>query len=191
MKPSGPIARRGDYRVEPCPHRMAAELVAGTHYARGASKTSVHAHCLVRVDSGRVVGAALWLPPTKVAAESVAGEAWRGVLGLSRLAVVEGEPANATSLFLAASMRLVGQDTRWHTFLTYADTRQGHTGAIYRATNWDYLGLSRGRPAWIDPQSGRQVALKATKSRTVAEMRARGYEQLPASAKHKFVYRPR
>lgn len=191
MKPAGPIARRGDYRVEPCPHRLAAELVAGAHYARGASKVSVHAHCLVRVLDNRVVGAALWLPPTKVAAESIAGEEWRGVLGLSRLAVVEGEPSNATSLFLAASMRLVGQDPRWHTFLTYADTRQGHTGSIYRATNWDYLGLAKGRPAWIDPQTGRQVALKATRSRTVAEMRERGYQQLPPSDKHKFVYRPR
>lgn len=66
MKPSGPIARRGDYRVEPCSHQVAAGLVASAHYARGASKVSVHAHCLVRVLDSRVVGAALWLPPTKV-----------------------------------------------------------------------------------------------------------------------------
>ena len=162
------------------------------HYARGASNTSVHAHGLVRRSDGVLVGAALWMPPTKIAAQSVAGERdWRGVLALSRLAVAEGEPSNSTSLFLGASMRLVAQDPRWHTLVTYADTRHGHTGAIYRATNWTYVGERPGSAAWADPATGRQVAIKATRTRSPSEMRAAGYVRLEPSTKHKFVYRVR
>jgi hypothetical protein len=142
----------------------------------------------VRRSDSVVVGAALWLPPVKVAAESVAADRWQGVLSLSRLAVAEGEPQNTTTLLLGGSMRRVMRDPRWHTFLTYADTRQGHTGAIYRATNWEYLGEVAGASAWIDPATGRQVASKATVSRTVAEMLALGYERLKPSRKHKFVF---
>ena len=144
MKPTGPVARRRDYVVEECSHAAALEFITTTHYARGASRTAVHTHRLRRVSDGAMVGAAMWLPPTKVAAQSVAGEQWREVLSLSRLAVSEGEPQNAASLLLGGSMRLVARDERWSTYLTYADTRHGHTGAIYRATNWQYVGAVGG-----------------------------------------------
>ncbi len=187
MKPDGPIARREDYRVEPCSQSLVQYLAALAHYSRGASNTAIYAHALIRVRDGAAVGATSWLPPTRVAGESVAGPQWRGVLSLSRLMVLAGEPQNAATLLLGASMRLVRKDKRWHTWLTYADTRQGHTGTIYRATNWEYVGLMRGSPAWIDA-AGRQVARKATRSRTDAEMTALGYRKLPPMPKHKYLF---
>jgi hypothetical protein len=86
-------------------------------------------------------------------------------------------------------MRRIKRDKRWHTFLTYADTRQGHTGAIYKATNWEYLGLRRGDPSFVD-KIGRQIARKAgNTTRTAEQMLALGYTKLPPSEKHKFIYR--
>lgn len=191
VKPPGPIARRGDYRVAACPHALAAALVADHHYARGAANTSVHSHGLFRRDDGQLVGAALWMPPTVKAARAVAGERWRGVLALSRLVVIEGEPANAASLLLGRSMRAVSRDDRWHLLVTWADTGRGHAGTIYRATGWAHDGLHRGGIAWIDPSTGRQVSLKAKRSRTVAEMLALGYQRARPSPKHRFIYRVR
>ena len=188
MKPQGPIARRSEYVVERCEHAVAAMIVARCHYMRGAANTSVAAHCLRKRLDGRIVGAALWVPPTRNAARSVAGERWRGVLSLSRVAVDDAEPTNAESLLVGRSMRLVMRDPRWHTLLTYADSRQGHVGTIYRATGWAYLGSVDGAPAWIDPRNGRQVAARATRTRTADEMRRLGYERLNAVPKHKFVF---
>jgi hypothetical protein len=192
MKPDCPVARRNDYAIHDCPHDVASRFVAQHHYARGASNTGVYSHGLVRVADGQLVGVAMWLPPTRVAAESVAGEAWRGVLALSRLAVAESEPQNATTILLGASMRRVMRDDRWHTLLTYADTRQGHTGAIYRATNWTHVEVRKGDPCWVDPKTGRQVARKsAGASRTAAQMEQLGYERLAPVPKHKFVFSAR
>lgn len=78
------------YRVAPVPHAAGRAFVAAHHYARGASNTAVFSHGLWLGEE--LVGVALWLPPTRVAAASVtpaaAGpDAWRGVLALSRLAV--------------------------------------------------------------------------------------------------------
>ena len=185
MKPACQVAHRRDYVVREGPLAEAARLVEAFHYAKGTANTCVASHILER--NGRAVGAALWMPPTRVAAESVSPD-WRNVLCLSRLVVAPGEPQNAAGILLSASMRLLPE--RWHTLLTYADTRMGHTGTIYKATNWRCLGQTKGDPVWVDAD-GRQVARKATKSRTAGQMLALGLKRLPALPKVKFVFRRR
>lgn len=69
--------------------------------------------------------------------------------------------------------------------LTYADEGQGHDGAIYRATNWEYLGKRPGYGKWHDAD-GRQVAAKSTVNRTKAEMAALGFIQQRPTPKHKY-----
>ena len=192
MKPSGPVARRGDYRIGPCPHSIASALVREHHYAKGAANTSVHAHCLVRARDGHVVGAALWMPPTARAAKGLAErelgtrDRHREVLALSRLVVAPGEPQNAATLLLGASERLVRRDPRWALLVTYADTGRGHAGGIYKATNWREAGVTVPTTTWLDPD-GKQVALKAKRTRTVAEMKAKGLTRGPKTVKLRFV----
>jgi hypothetical protein len=162
------------------------------HYAKGASNTSVHAHCLVRARDGHVVGAALWMPPTARAAKGLAErelgtrDRHREVLALSRLVVAPGEPQNAATLLLGASERLVRRDPRWALLVTYADTGRGHAGGIYKATNWREAGVTVPTTTWLDPD-GKQVALKAKRTRTVAEMKAKGLTRGPKTVKLRFV----
>ena len=179
--------RRTEWRVRDISAAAARAFIAQHHYARGASNTRVYSHGLFRQGSDPLMGAALWLPPTRVAAESVNRDEWQKVLSLTRLACHPDAPRNAASFLLAASVRLIRQDGRFVSLVTYADTRYGHTGAIYRASNWEYVGRMRGSGVWRDPATGRQVSRKATHSRTDAQMLALGYERLPPSDKHKFV----
>lgn len=184
MKPPGPVARRADYEVRDCPLHEAAALIRAEHYARGCANTAVYAHGLYR--AGALVGAALWLPPTKVCAQTVHPD-WRRVLSLSRLVVLPSEPTNAESLLIGASVRLIRRAKRWAALVTFADDSQGHRGTIYRATNWTYVGMTRPEPRWTDA-GGRQVSRKsAAKSRTGAQMEALGYRMVGKFAKHKFV----
>jgi hypothetical protein len=106
---------------------------------------------------------------------------------LSRLAIHEDVPTNGASFLLGADMRTLKKSRQWRSLVTYADHRMGHTGAIYRATNWDYVGEAGGDRAYVDAL-GRQVATKnGPKTRTHAEMIALGYECLGRFPKHKFV----
>jgi len=156
------------------------------HYAKGCANTAVYSHGLFRAGRHEPSGAALWMPPTKIAAQSVADD-WRGVLSLSRLVVVPDAPPNAASFLLGRSMRLIESDGRYHTLLTYADTAQGHTGAIYLATNWTLVGRTKGDPVWKDVD-GKQVSRKcAARTRRNDEMLALGYTKHPASPKLKYV----
>jgi hypothetical protein len=188
--PAGSHLRKSDYAVRECPLGTALSFLREFHYAGGRATTCTYGHGLFRRNC--LVGVALWMPPTRVAALSVDDD-WQGVLALSRLAVAPAEPTNAASFLLGRSMRLVAADRRFHTLLTYADERRGHTGAVYRATNWDYLGVVQGAASWVD-SDGHQVSARfgpptARGTRTAAEMAGLGYERIASSRKHKFVKR--
>jgi hypothetical protein len=108
------------------------------------------------------------------------------VLALSRLAVAPTEPQNGASILIGESVRRIRRDGKWKALVTFADESQGHTGTIYRATNWRYIGRTKPYPRWEAPD-GRQVAKKATRSRTEEEMRSLGYRMVGRFSKHKFI----
>ena len=84
-------------------------------------------------------------------------------------------------------IRILKKEGRWTSLVTFADESQGHTGIIYKATNWHYVGSTKFHPLWID-SLGRHVARKSgPTSRKTAEMKALGYYQVGKYRKHKYV----
>jgi hypothetical protein len=186
--PPGSHLRRSDWEVGACSLDEALEFVTETHYAAGASKTAVYRHALRRKGGLSIYGVALWIPPTRDAALTVDPN-WRGVLALSRLCVAPDMPTNSASFLLGGSMRLIDRRV-WPTLITYADTRHGHTGAIYRATNWTCLGEVPAADSWRHRVTGEQRGRKrGNRTMTRTEMLAAGFDPLPPAPKVKFVHR--
>lgn len=193
MRPTGEVLRRVDWSVVPLDHGTAVRMVQCWHYSRSAPNTSVARHGLVPASgdalTGDPFGVAMWMPPTKAAGVAVARDHWKGVLTLSRLAVAPAMPANAASFLLAGSMRLLDR-SRWPVLVTYADTAMGHTGAIYRATNWRCDGPVKAGDVWVGPNGERRGRKRGPRNLSVAEMRAAGFERAPALPKIRFVHDP-
>lgn len=172
---------------------QARELIAREHYAGGSSNTATFRHGLFLKTGWPlwVVGAAIWLPPTRKAAEATLRQLeidgdWRRVISLSRLVISPDVPTNGASFLMGRSIRMIRKTGDWDVLITYADTRQGHTGAIYKATNWRYIGESLADSWTVD---GRQVARKAgPRTRTRDEMAALGAVELPKMPKKKFAF---
>ena len=181
--------KASDYFVDTIPMADARRLVEKFHYSKGGSNTATFRHGLFHVDDPEnPLGVAWWIPPTKSAALATYPEDWKAVLALSRLAIDPRVPTNGASFLLGRSEKLIRKDPRWKCLVTYADTWQGHTGAIYKATNWTYIGNTHPESVWVDPKSGRMVARKAgPKTRTQEQMLELGYEKLGRFSKHKFV----
>lgn len=139
------------------------------------------------IKNGKIVGAALFLPPLPPAAIKHAKTDPKKVTTLSRLVIASGEPQNAASMLIAASLKQIRQDKKYDTVLTFADLSQGHLGTVYKATNAIYCGKTRPEPYWIDA-TGRRVSRKSTKTRTVSEMAALGYERKVSPGKHCFKW---
>lgn len=185
--------RAEDWAVLKVPHREADWFIRHHHYAQTVPNTGTYVHGLFRREDteqallGELRGVALWIPPTRAAAETVAGEHWRSVLALSRFAVAEDCPRNAASYLLGQSMRLIDR-SRWRWLLTYADTRLGHTGGIYRATNWTCLGEVPAGDVWLDPAGRQRGRKRGGHTLTAGQMAAAGYVRAEPFPKVKFVH---
>ena len=187
MKPPGECLRKSEWEVRPVDLVVAYDLVHAYHYAKSASNTAVYLHGLFRHDDWmRCMGVAWWLPPTKAAAIATFNGDWRRVLSLSRLAIAPEVPTNGASFLIGESIKMIRAAGAWDCLVTYADGWRGHTGSIYRATNWEYMGLESLEPTWVS-SGGCLVARKAgPKTRTRSEMEALGHTCIGKFAKHKF-----
>lgn len=186
------VLRASEWEVRQIAAADGRAFITEHHYSKGCSNTAVYMHGLFRREETDLLGVAQWLPPTRVAAESVNRDCWTRVLSLTRLAVHPDVPKNGATFLMARSMRLIEQEGKWVSLVTYADEFMNHTGVIYRAANWDYVGLMKANPRWEDA-TGKQVARKSTRSRNDAEMRELGYRMVGKYQKHKFVkhFKPR
>ena len=180
--------RASEWEVKPCPLIEAQRFIREFHYARGGSNTAVYTHGLFIRSAPFLFGVVWWLPPTRVACESVDQERWTQVLSLTRMAIHPVAPRNAASFLLSRSVKLIKKDGRFVALVTYADESQGHTGGVYRAANWEYVGRTGPYPRWMD-REGKQVAQKATVNRVKSEMEALGHIKLGSFYKHKYVMR--
>ena len=185
MKVGKWVLRSVDWEVRSIPFVMARDFTVAHHYAKGGSNTAVYTHGLFCKGVEDCCGITWWIPPTRKAAEATYPPNWGGVLNLSRLVIAPGVPTNAATFLLSRSRKLIDRK-KWPCLVTYADTWRGHTGAIYRADNWDYMGMTAKTPCWVIGE--RMVAKKAgPHTRTNAEMLALGAVCLGSFSKHKFV----
>ena len=179
---------RGEWEVRDLDIAIAHRIVRKFHYARGASNTAVYLHGLFRkgdIFQEQCQGLAWWIPPTRSCAEATYPANWKGVLSLSRLVILPGVPSNACTYLLSQSRKLIPKDV-WPCLLTYADEFRGHTGAIYKADNWQMLGLTKPQPVYV--LRGVMIARKAgPKTRSHSQMLALGCELVGKFRKHKFV----
>jgi hypothetical protein len=187
MRHPGENLIRSEWFVEKIPHGEAVAVIRAWHYSLSAPNTGQTFGLYRCVTDGLppLMGA-LWLPPTRRAAEAVAGGEWAGVLALSRLAVAPETPRNAASFLLSNSMRQLDR-ARWPVLLTYADTRHGHTGAIYKATGWRLDATTTAGSYFV--KDGRQVGRKrGRRNLSAAQLRADGYVEI-REPKLRFVHR--
>jgi hypothetical protein len=180
--------RAADWIVRSTAHAEASAFIRRYHYARSCPKVRVYSFGLFKeVLFTPIMGASVWLPPLPPVGAAVYPEGdHKKVLALSRLAIHPDVPSNAASFMIGRCIREIKRDGKWECLVTFADTRMGHEGAIYKATNWEYMGETEPKDCWVDPATGKQVSIKATFSRTNEKMLSLGYERIGAFPKHRF-----
>jgi len=64
-------------------------------------------------------------------------------LELRRFVLLDECPRNSESYILGQLLKLLKREG-WKRFISYSDLEQGHSGIIYKATNWKCLGVVGG-----------------------------------------------
>jgi hypothetical protein len=125
------------------------------HYSDYVNIQAKHTFCLFREGNfgiPEMIGVCIYTRPAGPSAgQSYWPDSPDKVLELRRLCLIDDTPKNAESFFVGWSIRWLKKNTDWEFILSYADEEQGHTGVIYRATNFKYLGkTSAGRSLEVD-----------------------------------------
>jgi len=64
-------------------------------------------------------------------------------LELTRFVLLDACPRNSESYILSKLLKILRKDG-WKRFISYSDLEEGHSGTIYRATNWRKVGVVGG-----------------------------------------------
>lgn len=94
--------------------------------------------------NNQIVGAISFGPPS--ALETIKGifkeTNQSNYFEIKRLAMDDACPKNSESRFIAISCKLLRKSTKAKAIITYADSSVNHTGIIYKASGFKYLGLT-------------------------------------------------
>jgi hypothetical protein len=117
------------------------------HYSDYVNIQAKHTFCLFR--PGRfgipeMVGVCIYTRPAGPSAgQTYHPSAPDKVLELRRLCLIDETPKNAESFFVSRSLKWLKRNTDWEFVISYADAEQGHTGIIYRASNFQFVGKTQ------------------------------------------------
>jgi hypothetical protein len=129
-----------------CPLDIVYDFVVENHYTHTCPRAGIVSHSFgaINPETEKIVGAAV--------IGHKAGNAKTGGIfhdaeptkcrELIRLVLSDDAPTNSESNFLGFVLRWMRKNTDIQGLLSYADPEHGHTGVVYRATNWLYTGLS-------------------------------------------------
>ena len=128
------------------------------HYSDYVNIQAKHTFCLFKngkFDIPEMIGVCIYTRPAGPSAgQTYYPEAPDRVLELRRLCLIDETPKNAESFFVGRTLRWLRQNTDWEFVISYADEEQGHSGVIYKASNFRYLGkTSSGKKLEVDGKS--------------------------------------
>jgi hypothetical protein len=117
------------------------------HYSDYVNIQAKHTFCLFKEGKfgiPELIGVCIYTRPAGPSAgQSYYPQNPDKVLELRRLCLIDDTPKNAESYFVGKTLRWLKKNTDWEFVLSYADEEQGHSGVIYRASNFKYLGKTK------------------------------------------------
>ncbi len=158
------------------------DFVKKYHYTKMVGAGSKYCFGLFR--DNILIGVGLWREPNgrltyKLFSEFKL-EKNSSILDLTRLCLIDDTLKNTESFFLSQMIKWIkNNDKDIHFLITYADYNQGHSGVIYRASNWIPFGtggdgrkvydindegkLSLTSSRWLKDKKNKTITLKIKK----------------------------
>lgn len=173
-----------EWSIRPVSLELAKRIVEQFHYAKHGSSWRVYTFGLFLRRDPNCWGVTWWIPAPKLSVDKYNPGGYKTTLILSRMVVHPLVPTNGASFLLSGSVKRIAGIGRYDTLMTYADTWKGHSGAVYRAANWTYEGMSEPTAIWLDNQGVLGSAYCQGRKLPGAIMRERGYEMHGYYPKH-------
>ena len=189
-----------DFTVEEIPRKSVVKYIEKHHYSHNVNgvQSLYHYGLFTEGNFGipKMIGAMMYaypsMPATAAKYNPINPEK---CLELRRLVCIDDTPKNTESYFIGQTFKLLKRDTDMEVIVSFADQHHGHTGVIYKATNFDYLGeTAKGRILMVDGKETHSRSLNQIKRPYGRELNRRykaGDENIfwkKTNPKHIYVY---
>ena len=145
-----------DFTVEEIPRKSLVSFIEKHHYSHNVNgvQSLYHYGLFTEGNFGipKMIGAMMYAHPSMPATATKYNPINPDkCLELRRLVCIDDTPKNTESYFIGQTFKLLKRDTDMEVVVSFADQHHGHTGVIYKATNFDYLGeTAKGRILIVD-----------------------------------------
>ena len=137
MKPSSVR----NYTVELCTRKEIKDFIEKWHYSHSINGLRID-YCFKLMSDEELIGAMIYGKLAMANVWKKYGENESEVLELRRLCCIDETPRNTESYFIGKTLRWLKKNTEVKTIISYADPSFGHTGIIYRASNFKHIGYT-------------------------------------------------
>jgi hypothetical protein len=143
------------YKVVPVQIQDVRDFIEENHYSGNVNGLRV-GYCFALYDDDRpfgqqMIGAMIYGALGMASAWKKYGDKESDVIELRRLCCVDDTPKNTESFFIGQTLRCLKNNTDIKVIVSYADAHYGHSGTIYKATNFFHGGMtSKSRVIMMD-----------------------------------------
>jgi hypothetical protein len=154
--------------ITPCDRKDVSAFIEENHYSKSINGVKSN-YCFTVTHEERQVGAVLFGQMSTTAWKKF-GDTESEVLELRRLVLLDDCLRNSES-------RVIGYTLRWlkknspevKVVVSYADPNHGHSGVIYKASNFTLAGMSGADKAFKDVDTGRVYHSRALRTKYKGE----------------------
>jgi len=136
---------KNQYQVLPATRQEIQPIIEIWHYSKSINGVKGTYYFKLE-DNGKIIGAIIFGRLAMAGQYRKYCEDESDIIELRRLACIDNTPQNTESFFISRCLRWLRQNTRIELIVSYADSNYGHSGTIYKASNFKHIGMtSRGR----------------------------------------------
>ena len=139
-----------EFTIEAVQRKTIQSFVHKNHYS-GTTNGVQHTQCFALFKEGKfgfdkeMIGAAIYAIPSMPATAAKYNpdnplRCWE----LRRLCCIDNTPKNTESYFISQCHKWIKQNTNIEVIVSFADLEEGHTGVIYKASNFHLYGQTGG-----------------------------------------------
>lgn len=153
-----------DLEVTPCDICEIKDFIENNHYSHSVNGVKI-TFCFSVKFNDNLVGGVIFGAMSTTAWKRFAKEEQK-VLELRRLVLVDEAGKNSESRVIGYCLRWIKKHAKHiDIVVSYADPLHGHTGVIYRASNFKYEGTSSPDKGFIDKESGKIYHSRALRTK--------------------------
>ena len=153
-----------DLDITPCGVRDVREFIEVNHYSKSINGVKI-TQCFKVTHNGDLVGAVLFGQMSTTAWRKF-GESELEVLELRRLVLLDECGRNSESRVIGNCLRWIKRNMKCiNIIVSYADPMHGHTGVIYKASNFKMIAMTPPDKGYKDIISGKTYHSRALRTK--------------------------